>query len=203
MAQLPETRNSLLLRVRDPADQEAWEAFTAIYRPVIYRLARRRGMQDADAEDLTQRVLVSVSQAIRTWEKDEQRGTFRAWLLRVARNAIINTLTRTPRDAAAGGTSVLDRLKAEETQDTAMNDLIEDEHRRAIFRWAAAQVRTEFHDATWMAFQLTAVDGLSVEAAATEIGKSTGSVYAARSRVMRRLKAKVLDFDRELRSVES
>ncbi|HJN10352.1 MAG: hypothetical protein QGG09_11400 [Pirellulaceae bacterium] len=52
MAQLPETRNSLLLKVRDPADADAWIEFAAIYRPVIYRLARRRGLQDADAEDL-------------------------------------------------------------------------------------------------------------------------------------------------------
>ncbi len=197
MAQLPETRNSLLLKVRDSANAEAWEEFAAIYRPVIYRLARRRGLQDADAEDLAQRVLVSVSEAIRTWEKDERRGTFRAWLLRVARNAIINALTRTRPDAAVGGTSVLEQLEAHGGGNTAISDLIEDEHRRAVFRWSAAEVRAEFHEATWMAFQLTAVDGLSVEDAAAEIGKSTGSVYAARSRVMRRLKAKVVEFESE------
>ena len=115
MVHLPETRNSLLLKVRDPADAVAWEEFVAIYRPLIYRLARRRGLQDADAEDLAQRVLVSVSEAIRTWEKDERRGTFRAWLLRVARNAIINALTRTRPDAAVGGTSVMEQLEAQGT----------------------------------------------------------------------------------------
>ncbi|MAD79991.1 MAG: sigma-70 family RNA polymerase sigma factor [Pirellulaceae bacterium] len=200
MAQLPETRNSLLLKVRDPADADAWIEFAAIYRPVIYRLARRRGLQDADAEDLAQRVLVSISAAIRTWEKDERRGTFRAWLLRIARNAIINALTRKPPDAAVGGTDVSEQLDAQGSENSAINELIEDEHRRAVFRWAAAEVRSEFHDATWMAFQLTAVDGLSIEVAAAELGKSTGSVYAARSRVMRRLKAKVLEFQNEEQS---
>lgn len=197
MTPLPETRNSLLLKVRDPANAEAWKEFAAIYRPAIYRLARRRGLQDADAEDLAQRVLISVSAAIQTWEKDESRGTFRAWLLRVARNAIINALTRKPPDAAVGGTSVADQLDDQGTGHSVINALIEDEHRRAVFRWAAAEVRSEFHDATWMAFQLTAVDGMSVDDAAAEIGKSTGSVYAARSRVMRRLKTKVLEFQSE------
>ena len=89
MAPLPETRNSLLLQVRNPRDAAAWEQFVAIYRPAVYRLARREGLQDADAEDLAQGVLLSVSKAIGEWEKDEKRGTFRAWLLRVARNAII------------------------------------------------------------------------------------------------------------------
>jgi RNA polymerase sigma-70 factor (ECF subfamily) len=144
--------------------------------------------------------LVSISAAIRTWEKDERRGTFRAWLLRIARNAIINALTRKPPDAAVGGTDVSEQLDAQGSENSAINELIEDEHRRAVFRWAAAEVRSEFHDATWMAFQLTAVDGLSIEDAAAELGKSTGSVYAARSRVMRRLKAKVLEFQNEEQS---
>jgi len=200
MAQLPETRNSLLLKVRNPADADAWEEFAAIYRPAIYRLARRRGLQDADAEDLAQRVLVSVSAAIRTWEKDERRGTFRAWLLRIARNAIINALTRKPRDAAVGGIDLSEQLDAHSPEHSAINELIEDEHRRAVFRWAAAEVRAEFHHTTWLAFQLTAVDGMSVDDAAAELGKSTGSVYAARSRVMRRLKAKVLEFQSDEQS---
>jgi RNA polymerase sigma-70 factor (ECF subfamily) len=194
MTQLPETRNSLLIKVRNPADAVAWDEFATIYRPAIYRLARRRGLQDADAEDLAQRVLVSVSAAIRTWEKDERRGTFWAWLLRIARNAIINALTRKPRDAAVGGIDLSEQVDAQSPAHSAINELIEDEHRRAVFRWAAAEVRSEFHSASWSAFQLTAVDGMSVEDAATTLGKSTGSVYAARSRVMRRLKAKVLEF---------
>ncbi len=64
MSQVPETRDSLLLRLADAADHEAWCQFTAIYRPLIYRVARRRGLQDADAQDLAQQVLLSVAGAI-------------------------------------------------------------------------------------------------------------------------------------------
>jgi len=65
-----ETRESLLIRLRDPQCDTAWQEFSAIYRPMVYRLARHSGLQDSDAEDVTQRVLLSVSGAIGEWRKD-------------------------------------------------------------------------------------------------------------------------------------
>jgi RNA polymerase sigma-70 factor (ECF subfamily) len=197
LSEWPETRESLLLRIRDPADAVAWEQFVAFYRPSILRLARRRGLQDADAEDLAQQVLASVSRAIGVWEKDHKRGRFRGWLLRIARNELVNAMTRRRRDAGRGGTSVLERLEQHPADDRAIEALIEDEHRRALFRWAAEEIRPEYHEATWLGFWLTAVEGLPVEAAAAELGKTVGSVYAARSRVMRRLKEEVHEFEQE------
>jgi RNA polymerase sigma factor (sigma-70 family) len=197
VSEWPETCESLLLKIRDPADAVAWERFVAFYRPSILRLARRRGLQDADAEDLAQRVLTSVSRVIGGWEKDPARGTFRSWLLRIARNEIVNAITRRRLDAGWGGTSVLERLEQHPGDEDQIEELIEDEHRRAVFRWAAEEIRPEFHEATWQAFWLTSVEDLPVEEAAVELGKTFGSVYAARSRVMRRLKQKVREIDPE------
>lgn len=197
MSNWPDTRESLLLKIRDPADAVAWEQFVAVYRPWILRLARRRGLQDADAEDLAQQVLASVSRAIGGWEKDHERGRFRSWLLRIARNEIVNAMTRRGRDVGRGGTSVLERLGQHPADEHAIEELIEDEHRRAVFRWAAGEVRSEFHEGTWLAFWLTTIEALTVEAAAAELGKTAGSVYAARSRVMRRLKQKIREIDPE------
>ena len=197
MSEWPDTRETLLLKIRDPANAVAWEQFVAVYRPAILRLARRRGLQDADAENLAQQVLTSVSLAIGRWEKDDSRGTFRSWLLRIARNQIVNAITRRPRDIGRGGTSVMEQLEQHPAQEQAAMALIEDEHRRAVFRCAADEIRSEFHEATWLGFWLTTVEGLPVEAAAAELGKSVGSVYAARSRVMRRLKEKVHEFEQQ------
>ena len=197
MTELPETNESLLLKLRDAEDAAAWERFVAVYRPAVYRLARRRGLQNADAEDLAQQVMGNVSRVIGEWRKDVARGSFRSWLFRIARNACINAVTRAPRDAARGGTSVEEQLQQWPASEDAINRLVEDEHQRAVFRWVAEEVQSEFQDATWLAFRLTTVDGLSVEQAAEELGKTVGSIYASRSRVMRRLKKKVRDFQDE------
>ena len=84
MSASPETRASLLIRLKDQADDEAWFEFTEIYRPVIYRLACRRGMQPADADDLVQQVLTAVARVIDRWEADPERARFRTWLNRGA-----------------------------------------------------------------------------------------------------------------------
>ena len=86
MTETPETRPSLLVRVKDPTDRQAWSQFVEVYRPVIHRLARRKGLQHADAEDLVQRVLVAVAGSIDRWEHDARRAKFRTWLHRVAHN---------------------------------------------------------------------------------------------------------------------
>jgi len=72
MTEYPETRDSLLVQVGDPQNAEAWEQFARIYRPVIFRLARRRGLQDADAHDLSQQVLMSVASSIEHWERNDE-----------------------------------------------------------------------------------------------------------------------------------
>jgi RNA polymerase sigma-70 factor (ECF subfamily) len=185
--EFPETRNSLLLKLRDPADCDAWHEFAAVYRPVVYRMARRRGMQDADAQDLAQGVLMSVARAIGQWEADPNRARFRTWLARVARNAIIDTFRRTYPDAGKGGTTQVTRLE----QQPAPDDEIDREHHREVFRWAARQVRWEFAEETWLAFWQTTVENKSPKDVATELGKSVGAVYIARSRVMQRLQQKV------------
>ncbi len=195
MTELPDTRESLLLRVGDPANAEAWREFSAVYRPAIYRLARRRGLQDCDADDLAQRVLVAISGKIAEWRPTSPRGAFRAWLAVIARNLIVNALTRRPPDTAKGGSSVIVRL---ERQPAAAVPEFDEEYRRALFRLAAEQVRPEFQEATWQAFWLTAVEAIPVGEAATRLGKSEGVIYAGRSRVMRRLKEKV----REIESAE-
>jgi RNA polymerase sigma-70 factor (ECF subfamily) len=195
LGELPETQESLLLKLRDPADAQSWERFVVLYRPVVWRFARRFGLQHADAEDLAQRVIIAVANSMSGWRKDEQRGTFRGWLLRIAKNQIINVVQRESRYAGRGGTTGIRQLQQRSAPDQDVESLIEDEHRRAVFRWAADEVRPEFHDATWNSFCMTTIQGLSVEETAQSLGKSVASVYAARSRITRRLKERIRDFD--------
>ena len=194
MAEFPETRASLILRLRTDADQEAWGEFVEIYRPVIYRFARRRGLQHADAEDLAQQVLASVAAAVHRWQPDETRGRFRTWLGRIAHNRIINALTRRAPDRAVGGESANDLLAGQPAGAGPDSDLLRIEYRREVFQWAARQIRGEFQPETWVAFWQTAVEGRPAAEVAAMIGKTAGAVYAARGRVMRRLREKVSEW---------
>lgn len=184
----PETRASLLVDIRDPANVRAWSVFSDLYRPVVYRMARRRGFQDADAQDLAQRVLVSVANAIGDWEEDSNRGRFRNWLSRVTRNAIIDAFRRTKPDAAIGGSAI---AKVLNQSPAAQETEIEYEYERSIFRRAAALIQPEFKQSTWSAFWQTTVEGRPIASVADETGHTAGAIYTARSRVMRRLKEAV------------
>jgi RNA polymerase sigma-70 factor (ECF subfamily) len=190
MTQPPDTRPSLILRLRNRDDEAAWGEFVAIYRPVIVRLALAKGLQLPDAEDLAQQVLLSVARNIGNWEHDPQRARFRTWLQRVVRNAILNTFSRMPVDRAPGGTWDINLLE-QPVDDPATTELMELEWRREALRWAADMIRDEFQPASWAAFWLTAVHGLSAQEAARRTGKTAGAVYIAKSRIMRRLQEKV------------
>ncbi|MCA9065113.1 MAG: sigma-70 family RNA polymerase sigma factor [Planctomycetaceae bacterium] len=187
----PETRPSLILRLKDTGDADAWEEFVGIYRPVIVRLAGIRGLQAADADDLAQQILISISQRISEWQLDPDRARFRTWLNRVVRNATLNALSRRKPDHAVGGTSTVVLINGRSAAELEDSDILELEWRREALRRAADQIRDEFQEPTWQSFWLTAVEGKSAAEAAAVTGKSLGSVYVARSRVMSRLKEKV------------
>ena len=89
MTSVPETRPSLLLRLRDVRDQQAWSTFLEIYQPLIYRVIRQRRVQDADAREVTQEVLLAVANSIDQWETDPQRGTFRGWITTITRHPVV------------------------------------------------------------------------------------------------------------------
>ena len=187
MTESAETRESLLLRLRDGRCERAWDEFAEIYRPLILRLARQSGLQHCDADDVAQRVLMSVARTIGSWQKDAGKGRFRGWLTTVTKNAVRNAVTRIPRDQLVGSSQLFQLLEDTAGDQTALDRHIEAEFMRAVFRAAANRVRSEFAECTWQAFRRTTVDDISVAEAAAELQTSCGAVYAARSRVMRRL----------------
>ena len=188
MNETPETRLSLLHRVRDSQDRVAWEEFTAIYEPLIYRLARRSGLQDADAREVTQEALVAVAGAIDSWEPKSSRGSFRAWLFRLSRNLAINFLIKQQRHPRGSGETQMHQWLAEQPEaDAGEEALFEEEYHRQLLRTAAAKVRDTFQEKTWMAFWRTCVDAEPISQVARDLEMKPGSVYAARSRVMAKL----------------
>lgn len=196
MDDVPATRPSLLLRVRDPRNDQAWEEFLEIYEPLVYRLARQKRFQDADARELTQEVFLAVARAVDRFSPDRSRGSFRGWLFRIARNLMINFLEREGRCFhGTGDTWMNQALEEEPAPDAAPSGVFDGEYRHQAFQWAAGRVREEVQENTWRAFWLTSVEGQEVSQAAKSLGLSPGAVYVARSRVLARLRKKVEELD--------
>lgn len=189
MPQPPETRETLIQRLPNAADVEAWDGFVEIYEPLLFRLARGRGMQPADAEDFVQEVLAAVVRNIERWVARKDRGSFRAWLFRIAFNLGVNFVTRPKHQRFGSGDSQIARMLEELPSASAdSSELFLKEYRRELFRWAAERVREQVSERQWMVYWLTSVEERPVSEVAAEYEMSVGSIYIARSRITKRIR---------------
>ncbi len=188
MAEIPSTSVSLLVRLGDPRDEEAWTRFVDLYAPLVYGYARKQGFQNADAADLAQDVLLAVAGAVGRLEYDPERGSFRGWLFTIVRRKLSNRrrAQRNRRDSSNGEATdkILEQYPAPAEEDAQW----EAEWQRGLFAWACEQVRLDVTASTWQAFWRTAVDGEPGKTVAKDLGISVAAVYHARSRILARLK---------------
>jgi RNA polymerase sigma-70 factor (ECF subfamily) len=183
---IPNTRLSLILRLPKPDQQLAWQEFVDIYDPFLYRFMRRRGLDDFAARDLVQRVMMSVMQSVEKWQPISGGPKFRSWLFAIARNHLINERRRNTKEAQRLGVVQELSQAAMQTMETLACD--ESDFRREAILFAASRIRCQLEATTWQAFWLTSVEGLDCKEAASELGIDVGSVYTARSRVLRRVR---------------
>lgn len=193
----PLTRASLLVQIRDGSNQDAWLEFMNLYGPLVYGFARRRGLQDADAADLMQDVLRSVSSAIGQLDYDRAQGTFRGWLFTITRNKIFNFLSARRIRPQGSGDTTTNQLLDTHPDASDSEDVWEVEYQRRLATLAMNRVKHEFQENTWQAFWLSAVEGAAVADIAKQLKMSHGAVYVAKSRVLARLKDEVESLRRQ------
>ena len=184
MNETPETRHSLIARLHQSEDIDAWAEFVRTYEPLIFSIAQRRGLQHADAAEVTQEVLKRVAASIEKWNPDPQKGAFRGWLYRVTRNLTIDYLRHHRRWRQR---EHLPDLEAVATPSDDESREFRREYERQLFNWAAGEVKAAFKPENWQAFWLTAVENQSVKNVADQLNLPRGKVYVARSRVMARI----------------
>ena len=192
------TQSSLLVRIRDQDDSEAWGQFHQIYGPLIFRFARWQGLQDADAADLTQDVLKEVCRQIGSFEYRRDQGRFRGWLLTVARCTVARMKqARFRQPTGTGDTGHLRRLENLPDEASDLETYWNQEYEQTLFAWAAKDVQARVEESTWEAFRRTAVDGDKPTDVARELNLNLGSVYVARNRVLASIKRRIGEIDDE------
>jgi RNA polymerase sigma-70 factor (ECF subfamily) len=189
-AEVNKTRQTLLLRLREPGDGRAWSEFAELYQPLVRKFALLRGVAEQDVDDVVQEVMRTVAKAIRTFKYDPDRGTFRDWLFVVTRSRVIRhfrKVARTP--GAAPGEVAMQEMAADEAWQVGPAAEWERAYRQRMFEWAAPQVRAEVHEKTWRAFWMTSVEDRPLAEVAAALEMKPGAIYVARSRVIARLRA--------------
>jgi RNA polymerase sigma-70 factor (ECF subfamily) len=186
------TRATLLLRLRDHNDNEAWGDFLRDYGPMLYRFVRSRGLQDADAADIVQDVFRRVGTAIDRLEYDKAKGGFRAWLFTITRNRLYTYFEKRKKSGLTGNDTAQLELLSQAAEDrNELSEQWELEHLRSLAAIAMKTVQEHSDPKTWSAFRITAVEGRSAAEAAKELSLSTGAIYVAKSRVTARLRAEI------------
>ena len=174
------TSASLLVRVRDAADADAWRTFEAVYGPLVRRSCVRRGLQHADAADVSQEVLARVATAIRGFEYAPDKGRFRAWLNTVTANAVRSFRMKAAR-----------RPVSVEHEPEAADPSWDADFTAHLLAVACDRVRGEFEPTTWAAFEAAWVRNEPPAEIAGRLGVAVHAVYVNKSRVLKRLEAEV------------
>jgi RNA polymerase sigma-70 factor (ECF subfamily) len=182
------TRPSLLIRART-GDEGAWQDLCELYRPLIAGWLRRQSVPDGDVDDLMQEIFLAVVRGLPSFSHSGRRGAFRSWLRTIAYNYSCD-YWKSParRTAVPGDDAAAAALSLLEDPDSTLNRYWDEEHDRYVLRCLLELVELEFEPATVQAFRLMSFEEASGSEAARQLGISVAAVYAARSRVLRRLR---------------
>ena len=189
-SEVPATSATSLRRLRDPADRDAWGAFAESYGRRIYTWCRRWHMQDADAEDLTQGLLVDIPIKMRSFTYDPEMGSFRAWLKTVVRNALTDFVRGRVREGKANYES-LASVEAEQDLIKELDERLE----RELMEEAMARVKLRVSRATWEVFRRTAVEQQPGKEVAAALKIPVAHVYVYKQRVLELVRAEVDKLD--------
>jgi RNA polymerase sigma factor (sigma-70 family) len=180
-----ETPISLLERLRASPDNGAWQRLADLYLPLVQRWLNHQGVESADADDLTQDILLTIVRELREFEHSGRAGAFRAWLRTITVHRLRGYWRRKQSSAAQAIAEELDELEDPASEISRMWDK---EHDEFILRRLLEMIEPEFSPATWHAFRRQTVDGLTASQAAAELGVSANAALIAKSRVLRRLR---------------
>jgi RNA polymerase sigma factor (sigma-70 family) len=183
---LPITTTVLLNSLKDERDNVAWTEFDSRYRRVIEDFARSAGLRDDDAVEVAQQTLVDFVKSYRLGRYSRERGRLHSWIIGIAQNKVADCFRAKAR-AAIGGT---DSATFDLSDSQHVTQVFEQHMQQAIFTRAMERLKLEsqMDETTVKAFELVAVRGVTVEAAARECGMKPSEIYVAKHRVLSKLR---------------
>jgi RNA polymerase sigma-70 factor (ECF subfamily) len=195
---MPDTRLSLLVRVRDLADGESWRDFHAIYQPLILGYLRGLGLKEHDAHDLTQEVFCRLMAVLPTFELDRGRGRFRTFLWRLTYTTLVDRARRRKVRDRAEDEWVRQFREADESQSRKLEEDWIRRHRKRILEVVLPQVQARVSPRAWSCFEQRLLRGRPAAAVAAELGISAGVVYVYASRVLKDVRRRCAELEEEL-----
>jgi RNA polymerase sigma factor (sigma-70 family) len=191
------TNPSLLLRIRNVHDRQAWAEFVGIYAPLVFRYCRRRRLQISDASDVVQEVLSCLSNSLPSFEYERERGRFRDWLGVITHREVIRFWKSRDRLKCYHPASEYSEMEA------TLDRTTWDSHfHQEVLQHAMERIAGCFESETWTIFQRVWIQGESAEQVAKSMDAKVGSVYVAKSRVLKRLQAEVLALSDDWPTIE-
>jgi RNA polymerase sigma-70 factor, ECF subfamily len=195
---MPTTHASLMVRLKNDSNNVDWHRFVQLYQPALIRWLSSKGLQDSDADDCVQQILLSVTRALDKFTDDGRPASFRRWLQTIARNELINSVRQRSRQPQSNREShVWQELMNLTQNNPALDSSLQWEYERQVFIQAAAVVRKSIQESSWEAFWRTTILGQSAAHVANELGMNEGAVYMAKGRVLVRLKQVVFELEQQ------
>jgi RNA polymerase sigma factor (sigma-70 family) len=190
-ATLPTTSITLLRQLRqDPSDQAGWDEFVELYGRHIYRWCRQWKLQDADAEDVTQDILVKLTQKLHAFAYDPSRS-FRGWLKTIAHHAWRDFEDGRRRARPAAGDGQVQELMVSLEARVDLARKLDEAFDLELLGAAEARVRQRVAPQTWEAFRLLALEGLPAAEVAARVHLQVAMVYVAKSKVRKMLREEI------------
>jgi RNA polymerase sigma-70 factor (ECF subfamily) len=184
-----QTRLTLLSRLRrEPNNQAAWNEFLTRYEPLVLTWCRGFGLQDADARDVAQNVLLRLARTMKSFQYDPSRS-FRAWLKTLTRNAWKDFLAERTKEES--GDSMVRRMLDNAQAGDALVDCLKQQFDLEVLEEAQTRVQWRIDVQSWEAFRLTALEDMAGADAAQRLGMTVAAVYKAKSRVLKMLQDEV------------
>lgn len=184
-----ETSLTLLERLKDGNDQQAWQLLNDLYLPLLHRWIRRLPIPEEDHDDLAQEIFLQLSLKIKSFEHQKRTGCFRKWFKTMTLLCMKNFVRKkSNKKIAYGGSTVADLLKQYEDPQSDLSKQWNQQHEQTVMQYLLATVKERFSEKTWAAFQRTALDGCRATEVAEELSISQGAVHTAKSRVLAELR---------------